>query len=323
MLRCGPILLALVSVLAAPAVADEVYLKDAGKITGRIVKQTDTHVEVEVGIGSITVPLSAVSRIEKGPTALDDFDARAAHLGASDKAGWLALAEWAAREGLSTYSRRAYEHVLAIDPSDATANRARGRVEVDGRWMSEDDAYRARGYVLFEGQWITPDERDVILRERDMQDTLERERAESEARVREAEARAAEAEARAREAEAAAGQAMPGIPLWWGANDPGTVIVPGWPVFGPAVTLPGRPPGGRPCGPAPRQPCAGPLRGATPGVLPPATTTAPPRTAAAPRHRAVPREGTSSKVPARQPPPQVHRSPSGQPRGEHTRSAPV
>jgi hypothetical protein len=319
--RRGLIPLALVAALATgPVVADEIHLKGAGKITGRIVRQTDTHVEVEVGVGTVTVPLSAVERIDKGRTALDDYDERAARLPAGDRAGWLALAQWSAHEGLATQSRRAYEHVLALDPSDAAANRALGRVEVDGRWMAEDDAYRARGFVRFEGYWMTPDERDVILRERDARDAIERAHLEADARVREAEARAADAEARAREAEATADQPLPGIPLWWGADYPGPVILPGWPPVLPPAIGPRRP-GDRMPGPH-RGPIPTRPTNVAPDPAPPVGESPPPATgpapsADAPPHRAVPRQGTSDPT-TRRPPVPDHRSSR-----EHPGGAPV
>jgi hypothetical protein len=49
---------------------------------------------------------------------------------------------------------------------DAEANQATGRVLVDNRWVSEEEAYRAQGYVQFEGEWMVPDERQHILDQR-------------------------------------------------------------------------------------------------------------------------------------------------------------
>jgi hypothetical protein len=124
-----------------------------------------------------------------------------------------------------------------VSPLDPRANEALGNVQVDGRWVSEDEGYRARGYVQYEGEWITPAEHEALLRERAADDARDRERQAAETRAREAEARAAEAEARAAEAEAE--QASEGIPLWygWGA---GPAYWPTGPVVRPPTT-PGRP----------------------------------------------------------------------------------
>ncbi|HJS59139.1 MAG TPA: hypothetical protein VKA01_13640, partial [Vicinamibacteria bacterium] len=122
---------------------------------------------------------------------------------------------------------------LAAAPDDPRANAALGRVQLGGRWVSEDEGYRARGYVQYEGEWITPAEHEAIMRERAAEER-EREREKSETRVREAEERAEQAEAKAKQAEAKAEQeASEGLPLWygWGA---GPVA---WP-SGPIVTHP-------------------------------------------------------------------------------------
>ncbi len=200
----------------APAVswADVVLLKHGAKLEGRIVQQTESSVEVDIGAGSLTLPMSAVDRIERGRSPLDEYDDRAAALNPKDRNGWLELARWASRAGLGTQSQRAYQQVLTIDPNDPEANRALGRVNVEGRWMTEDEAYRSRGYVRFEGRWVTPAERDSIVRAREAEATAL-------ARARTAEAQAREAEARAKEAEADARWSSWGDPLYWSGWGPG------------------------------------------------------------------------------------------------------
>jgi hypothetical protein len=188
-------------------------------------------------------------RIEEGRSALQEYEERAGALAAADAEGWITLAGWAEARGLGTQAREAWNRALQASPNDPRANEALGRVRMDGRWVSEDEAYRARGYVRFEGEWITPAEHDAVLRERAAEAGRDRERVAAEARVREAEARAEEAEARAREAEA--GQ-VEGIPLWygWGA---GPAYWPSGPVVVPP--RPGAAPGPKPVPrpvPAPR-----------------------------------------------------------------------
>jgi hypothetical protein len=221
----------LVLLLPVASRADEVYLKGGGKVSGRVVERTATSVAVDVGAGTVTVPADRVERIEERRSPLDDYHDRAGRLAAADTAGWLALGRWASDQGLSTQAREAYSRVLATAPDDPEANRALGRVSVDGRWMTEEESYRARGYVELDGEWMTPVEREAILRSRAAEAEADRQKVESEARVKEAEARAREAEARAAEAEAE--QAPEGIPLWWGWG-PGPVLWPTQPVSGPS-----------------------------------------------------------------------------------------
>ncbi len=216
------LLLLLLIGASAASQADVVFLKSGSKMEGRIVERTDTSVEIDIGAGSLTLPMSSVDHIEEGRSALDEVDERAKALSSDDLDGWLELARFASREGLGAQSKWAYQYVLELDPQSSEANRALGRVEIDGRWMTEDEAYRARGYVNFEGQWMTPAEQDSILRGREADRAAaqaEAQRADAEARQADAQAR--EAEARARQAEAQAVQSATRNPLYWGAWGPG------------------------------------------------------------------------------------------------------
>ncbi len=232
-----PTLLLAAVLLTRAASPDEVFLKGGGQLSGKIVSRTATTIEVDVGAGKIGVPASSVLRIEEGRSPLHEFEDRAGKLAAGDVDGWIALGDWAKDRGLSTQAREAYHRALAASPLDPRANEALGKVQLDGRWMSEDESYRAKGYVQYEGEWITPAEQQALQRERAAEDQRDRERREAETRVREAEARADEAEARAREAEAQ--QASDGVPLWyaWGG---GPVYWPTGPIVTPPVA-PSRP----------------------------------------------------------------------------------
>jgi hypothetical protein len=226
-------ILLLAAMLPAGASADEIYLKSGGQLSGRIVSRTATEVAVDVGAGRITVPVSSVVRIEEGRSALHEYEERAAALGAADVGAWLALGDWASARGLGTQARQAYERALAAAPDNAHANEGLGRVQVGGRWVSEDEGYQARGYVKFEGDWITPSEHEAILRERAADGARARERQEADARVRQAEERAQQAEERAKEAEAQ--QQSEGIPLWY-AWGPGPVVWPSGPTAVPRLS---------------------------------------------------------------------------------------
>lgn len=196
--------LALLLAVPAAASADQVLLKGGGRLDGIVVARSASAVVIEIGAGRVTVPLSQVSRVIEGESALSTYQARAARLAADDLAGWLDLARWSSAQGLSTQARTAYEHVRRLDPGSSEANRALGLTLLDGRWVDENEAMLARGFVPFEGEWITPAERESILAERA---ALRREREDAalaQERLLEAQARAREAEARARQAEAEA-----------------------------------------------------------------------------------------------------------------------
>ena len=201
-----------------PAHADEVVLKGGRSLFGEVVGRTATTVTIEIAPGRVTFPLSAVDHISSGPSALGAFRERSQRLAQDDAAGWLALALWARDHGLATQANEAFERVTAIDPANATAQQALGRVRVGDQWMAREDGYRAQGLVELQGEWLTPQERDARLVQARTEAEIERQRIESEAKVREAEARAREAEAEARRAEAEA--TAPVVPFWMSAGFP-------------------------------------------------------------------------------------------------------
>jgi hypothetical protein len=227
------IILLLAVSLPAAAAADEVYLKSGGQLSGRIVSRSASTIEVEVGAGRIKVPAASVARVEEGRSPLDEYEDRASRLQPGDAEGWLNLGDWAAARGLGTQARQAYERAHAARPDDPRANAALGRVQVDGRWVTEEEGYKARGYVQHDGAWMTPAEREAMLADEAAADQRSSERRAAEARVREAEERAREAEARAQQAEAEAQEAQDGLPLWygWGA---GPVVWPTGPIVRPS-----------------------------------------------------------------------------------------
>jgi len=142
-------------------------MKGGGRLSGQIGSQTEEAVTIDIGAGTMTVPMSSVVDIKRGASPLQEYRDRAAKLSASDIEGWRELGRWANKRGLSVQAREAYSKVRAADPNDLDANRALGLVQYEGQWISEEDSYKARGYVKYGSDWVTPAERDAMIRERD------------------------------------------------------------------------------------------------------------------------------------------------------------
>jgi hypothetical protein len=209
----------LIALAAVPVLADDVYLRGGGRMTGEIVAQTDDAVTVDIGGGTLTAKMSSVVRIEKSTSPLQQYRARAASVPAGDAEAWRALARWAQGWTLSTQAAEAYSKVLAILPDDAEANRALGRVPLDGRWVTEEESYRAQGYVEFEGEWMRPGERQAILRERQTQEEAARKENQAQIQAIQAEMDAEKArEAAQAERKARKFDHLPeyGDPIYWG-----------------------------------------------------------------------------------------------------------
>jgi hypothetical protein len=230
---------------AAGADADEVWLKGGGRLVGDVVSKTATMVVLEVGPGTVKLPMARVDRIISTTVALTEYRERAARLSARDAAGWTALAAWAEQEGLPTQAREAWRRVLVADPGNAVAHTSLGDILHQGRWMDFASVQRARGMVEHDGIWMSPAEREASIRRdaaeagaRQQAAIADSQRQEAEARVREAEARARTAEAEALRAEADASASVDGgIPLGYGIGGP--VIV--GPAIQPCCGLPHAP----------------------------------------------------------------------------------
>ena len=159
----------MIALVAVPALADDVYLRGGGQITGQILEQTDESVTVDIGGGTITAKMSTVVKIDKNASPLQEYRARAAKIPAGDAEAWRELARWANGYSLSSQAREAYREVVAILPNDEEANTALGMVQLDGKWVTQEESYRARGYVQFEGEWMTPAEQQSIVADRQAQ----------------------------------------------------------------------------------------------------------------------------------------------------------
>jgi hypothetical protein len=146
--------------LLAPSLllADVVYVKGGGRFSGRILEQTPEKVVIDFGDGTIGLPMERVEEIVKETSPLEEFDARAKKLAPRDVDGWRSLGQWAAMRGLSAQSRLAYKKVVDLAPDDKEAREALGFVQMDGRWLTEEESYRARGFVKYDGEWMTPAE---------------------------------------------------------------------------------------------------------------------------------------------------------------------
>lgn len=222
--------------------ADVVYLKGGGKLTGKIVVQSPERLVVDIGDGTVGVSMDRVEEIVPGLSPLDEYEARASKLGPQDADGWRGLGQWAATKGLSKQSSTAYQKVLAAAPDDAEARQALGFVQVDGRWMTEEESYRARGFVRYDGEWMTPAEVQLA------QNAAATEQARDEADKRASDAafkadmdrlQKQEDEKRARDE----ADRMRNNPVYWGGWGYGVTT---WPVVGAGVNQPARPPAGGP-----------------------------------------------------------------------------
>jgi len=195
--------LAILAAAAGAARADEVVLRNGARFEGKV-KESGDSVIVVMDFGSITFKKMDVARIERGASALSEFDAKIAELKSDDLEGRYKLALWARHKGLDHRARMTFEEILVRDPDHAGAREALGYRKVGARWLTEDEVKDEQGLVYFRGEWVKRETADDIRK-------IEAERAAELARIAAIESmriKAAEAEAAAYRAQAEAARAQ-------------------------------------------------------------------------------------------------------------------
>jgi hypothetical protein len=152
----------LVVVLAVPAAADEIVLKNGARIEGRVV-EAGNEVTVVMDAGTITFKRSQVVKIILSPSVLQEFDEKVKQLKADDKDGRYKLALWAKQRELDNRAKRLLEEIVVLDPDHAGARGELGYVKHDGRWMTEDEKRAAEGFIHFRGAWVKQAEAEAVL----------------------------------------------------------------------------------------------------------------------------------------------------------------
>jgi len=134
---------------AGAARADVVVLEDGSEREGRVVRQDEKEVVLEVAAGKIKMELvlqrSEVRSIRKGRTAneklLAEMKKRRSRLNDRNVAGWLAYARWLDRQpGLGKEARVAFEKVIVISPNNEAARRRLGYYRVGRKWVTGEGA---------------------------------------------------------------------------------------------------------------------------------------------------------------------------------------
>lgn len=142
--------------LVTVAAGDVVHFKNGGSIEGQVVPTAD-GVVVKLPAGEVHISQAAIARIEKAPSALDEYQKRLAALRPDDAEAQFQLGAWARAHGLKGQARSHFEKAVALNGDHAAARQALGYRLVGGRWLNADGEMRVRGLVKHEGQWMTPE----------------------------------------------------------------------------------------------------------------------------------------------------------------------
>jgi hypothetical protein len=169
--RSLPLLL-LGSLIAVPALADDVYLVNGRKFEGVIAETAGSQVRIQMQGGVLSLPREQVLRVDQGDSNLAEYLRRKDLLKKSPTtraADWLELSRWAHARELDQAARESALAAAALDPKlDGLGPVLRGYgyvldPQLD-RWIPYADSMRRRGLVQVNGQWISREEHAALIR---------------------------------------------------------------------------------------------------------------------------------------------------------------
>jgi hypothetical protein len=170
---------------------DVITLTDGRLWIGEVLEEEADRIKVKLPRGAVWLERARVAKIETEEELRAQRRERTE--AAKSAEDHRALAGWCRDRGLAAEEREEWEAVIRLDAGAEDAHRALGHVQVDGEWMTEDEAAAARGMVRRGDEWVTPEAAAVLdlLERLDTDDAVERAEARREFRESGDEGRAA------------------------------------------------------------------------------------------------------------------------------------
>jgi DNA repair exonuclease SbcCD ATPase subunit len=165
-----PLAAALLAVTALPAAADKITLKGGGGYEGRLVRETDKEVTLAVLIAGKTVEMTItrdlIDSYEKAPSALEEYETKAAKVDRKDADALMALVTWCREKSLHPQAAKHCLEALAAKPDHPVAIRmiqSMGYIRSGAGWVNEAEQKRAQGLEKWGEKWL-PKEQVTKLR---------------------------------------------------------------------------------------------------------------------------------------------------------------
>jgi hypothetical protein len=162
----GTVLAVLALSVATPATADVFHLAGGGQIVGRETTEDSSRPElisIELADGGrVQILRSSLEKQERTSDELDEYQRRARSVGSTVEAQW-ELAEWCRARGLKQQRAVHLQRILELDPDHVPARRGLGYFQLQGKWVTREQAQQRDGYVLYEGRWRTRQEVQLRL----------------------------------------------------------------------------------------------------------------------------------------------------------------
>jgi hypothetical protein len=148
-------------IISVPAFADAVYLKEGGKVEGKVISESETELKIATKFGIQTIPKESIAKIEQTPTILEQYEAKRKDIAEDDAEGHYQLALWCKENGLLTRYNLELRDAILIDPNHEGARIELGYVFYGGKWVhtsSLEQLFKEKNLVAYKGRVITREE---------------------------------------------------------------------------------------------------------------------------------------------------------------------
>ncbi len=176
---CALALCAAAAVAFLPAaLADIIHLKDGGKIEGKIVRQSDTEVQIVTKYGVQTIPRENIKEVETTPSVREVYKQKLAEIATDDAQARYELGLWCKEQGLAAEAEIEFRETLRLKPGHHGARVEMGYVFYGGRWVHTDqltELMEQKNLVAHEGRLISKDEYDRLTAEEEETEETEEE----------------------------------------------------------------------------------------------------------------------------------------------------
>lgn len=133
--------------LAVPAALGDIFhLNTGGTVEGEVLEEKDGSVVIRTVIGTVTLPRSAIVRVEEAPSPFQEYEQRRA-AAADTPAAQVELAEWCGQNEMLAERRRHLLRAIELDPNYEPARAALGHVRVGELWVDGRSLERKRDKV--------------------------------------------------------------------------------------------------------------------------------------------------------------------------------
>jgi hypothetical protein len=151
--------------VAASAGADELLLKDGGRLRGALLNRDrqgadDYEFRTLVGV-RLVVGRERVHELKTETSAQLEYRQIAPLFADTVSAQWR-LAEWCADRGLTSARKIHLRRVIELETDHLKARHALGYSRVDGRWITRDQFRDEEGLQFYRGRWLTKQEVTVL-----------------------------------------------------------------------------------------------------------------------------------------------------------------